>query len=284
LTFSPEAAPRAHVQNPQVAEVRSFQPGFVARPVRQNIFYVRNDPGSRMDAVVRALQRYFNVRPRREPWADPRDEASVARHPQGLIQAEARWAQDIFYQFTDNGAAHYQFRPSYRLWAGALNLEFKGAGPTAVSAPAARAPVAAAENFGYDPAKAAQETQARINELLAAHQAGPPSEAALVGPPNMAENPYFDPAHAAQNAIRKMRALLSPDQGGGSSIGPPNMTDNPYFDPALAAQNAMAKMQTDLAGGRRAASPQDVQAGLERAQRIRDVFFRPGSVLESQPV
>jgi hypothetical protein len=253
MTVRPETSSRAHVQNPLVAEVRSFQPGFAARPLRQNHLNVRNAPGSRHDAVVRALQRYLDVKPRRQPSADPRDEASVARHPQGLLEAGSRWAQDVFYQFTDNGATNYQLRPDYRLWGGTLELELKGAGRTSVSAPAtgagaeasgAAAP-AEAGKFGYDPANAAQETQARMNEILAARQG------------------------ASREAVK---------------VGPPTMNDNPYFDPAFAAQNAIKKMRADLAGENRAASPRDIQAGLDRAQRIRDAFFRSGPVLDSQNI
>jgi hypothetical protein len=249
MTVRPETASRAHVQNPLVAEVRSFQPGPAARPPRQNHLNVHSAPGSRHDAVVRALQRYLDVKPRRQPSADPRDEASAARHPQGLLEAGFRWAQDVFYQFTDNGAAHYQLQPDYRLWGGTLELELKGAGRTAVSAPAtgtgAEASGAGADKFGYDPANAAQETQARMNEILAARQ-GAQREAILVGPPTMNYNPYFDPAFAAQNAIKKMRA--------------------------------------DRAGESRAASPRGIQAGLDRAQRIRDAFFHPGPALDSQNI
>jgi hypothetical protein len=253
MTVRPETSSRAHVQNPLVAEVRAFQPGPAARPLRQNHLNVQNVPGSRHDAVVRALQRYLDVKPRRQPSADPRDEASVARHPQGLLEAGFRWAQDVFYQFTDNDAAHYQLQPDYRLWGGTLEMELKSAGRTAVSAPATGAGAGASEaeaptsvgKFGYDPANAAQETQAKMNEILAARQ-GSPREAVLTGPPGMNDNPYFDPAFAAQNAIKKMRA--------------------------------------DLAGDDRAASPRGIQAGLDRAQRIRDALFQPGPALDSQNI
>ncbi|MDR2934890.1 MAG: hypothetical protein LBV70_03280 [Candidatus Adiutrix sp.] len=246
MTARPEAVPGVHVQNPLVAEVRSFRSGPGARPPRLNVLNVRNDPGPQYDAVIRALQRYFNVRPRRQPTADPRDEASVARHPQGLLQAGARWSQDMFYQFTDNGAATYQLRPDYRIWGGTLDMALNGSGWTTVSAPAAAAPGMAADDSGhYDPANAAQEALARINEILAAHDG------------------------SRREAVR---------------VGPPALADNPYFDPAFAAQNAFRKMQADLAGGSPAARAGEVQAGLDRAQSIRDGFFRSGPALDAQNI
>ena len=136
-----------HVQNPLVAQALSFRPAPGAHPGGQKVLNVQNDPGPREDRVINALQRYFKVRPRREPSADPRDEASVARHPQGLIQSSARRDQDQFYHFTNNGAASCQFRPEYAAWGGRLNLKITGAGQTTVSAPATHNGMARAQQI-----------------------------------------------------------------------------------------------------------------------------------------
>jgi hypothetical protein len=248
--MTPESAPRARVQNPLAAEVRSFRPGPGARPPRHNVLYIRNDPGPQNDAIVRALQRYFDTRPRRQPTADPRDEASVARHPQGLLEAGARWAQDMFYDFTDNGAANYQVRPDYRLWSGTLELKLNGPGLTTVSAPAAEASAAADNFYYYDPVNAAQEAQARTNELLSPPPADPFLKASWTGPPLMADNPYFAPAFAGQNTQNKINELLAAPPADpflkASWVGPPLMADNPYFDSAFAGQNAVTKMRADI--------------------------------------
>jgi hypothetical protein len=238
IAQGPATLPRALASNPLVAEVRSFRPGPGAQAARQNVLNVRNDPGPQDDGVIKALQRYFNVQPRRGPSADPRDEASVVRHPQGLVQSSARWDQDMFYQFTDNGAANYQIRPDYRAWGGRLDLELTGAGQATVSSPSTRAPqpgATAVDKFGY-----------------------------------------YDPANAAQEALRRMQADLAPGNFSPTLVGPPNMADNPRFDPSFAAQNAFRRMRADLPDGSR---PLRAQADMDRAQEIRDNFFRTGPSL-----
>ncbi|MDR2725134.1 MAG: hypothetical protein LBC90_03510 [Candidatus Adiutrix sp.] len=246
MAQGPATLPRAYVQNPQVAEVRSFQPAPGAHHLRQNVLNVQNDPGPQNDAVTRALQRYFHVQPRRQPSADPRDEASVVRHPQGIIQSGARWDQDLYYQFTDNGAASYQVRPDYRAWGGRLDMELTGAGQTTVFSPATRAPQPGAtpvDQFGYyDPANAAQQSMARMTETLSRR----PYVGPRVGPANMVDNPYFDSAFAGQNAVSQIRADLSRGRYSGPKAGPTNMVDDPYADSAFAGQNAVSQIRADL--------------------------------------
>ena len=219
IAQGPATVPRAHSQNPLAAEVRSFEPGPGVQLARQNVLNVQSEPGHKYDGVTEAMQRYFKVEPRYEPSADPRDEASVVRHPQGIIQSSARWAQDSFYQFTDNGAATYQIRPDYRIWGGRLDLELTGAGHTTVSAPKTKAPRPVAIR-GLD---------------------------------------YYDPANAAQSAFRKIQAILA--DSGSSGLSSLRIT----YDPATAAQSAFRKIQADL----------------NRAQQIRDTFFRPGPALSN---
>jgi len=282
IAQGPATRPQAYVQNPLVAQILSFQPGPGARPARRKVLEVQNDPGPQDDRVINALQRYFHVQPRRQPSADPRDEASVVRHPQGLLSSGARWAQDMFYQFTDNGVAVYQMQPEYRVWGGRLDLEITGAGRTTVSAPATRSSqpgAPAVPLYGYyDSANAAQAAQARLTELLS--PSSPGFSTSWVGPPNMVDNPYFDPSFAARNAIRQMQADLALGPDTGIRLGPSNLTDNPYFDPAFTARNTVQFLESALAeGGRSLLSPLGVQAGLARVQQIRDSFFRPGPAL-----
>ena len=305
IAQGPATVPRAQVPNPLVAEVRSFEPGPGIQMARRNVLNVQNDPGHQDDGVIDALQRYFNVRPRREPSADPRDEASVVRHPQELVQSSARWTQDMFYQFTDNGAANYQVRPDYRAWGGRLDLELTGAGQTSVSAPATRAPRPGAAAIGgpgyYDPANAAQEAQAKTTELLS-RPAG--SSAIRVGPPGLLDNPYFDPPFTARNVVSQIRADLTPNQSSMIRVGAPAMVDNPYFDPPFTARNVVSRIQADLAPNQssmiRVGPPtmvdnpyfdptftarnvaSQIQADLTRAQQIRDAFFMPGPALSNR--
>ena len=220
IAQGPAAVPRAYVQNPLVAEVRSFEPGPGLQLARRNVLNVRSEPGHKYDGVTDALQRYFNVEPRREPSADPRDEASVVRHPQGIIQSSARWTQDMFYQFADNGAANYQIRPDYRIWGGRLELELTDTGQTTVFASETSAPRPAA--------------------IRSLH--------------------YYDPANAAQEAFRRIQAILA-DSGSTGLLYPLKI----LYDPANAAQSAFRKIQADL----------------DRAQQIRDTFFRPGPALSN---
>jgi hypothetical protein len=133
-----------------------------------------------------------------------------------------------------------------------------------------------ADNPYFAPAFAAQNAVIKMQAGLRPDLA----PAILVGPTNMADNPYFDSANASRNAMHKMRADLRPGQAPGPLVGPPNMVDNSYFDSANASRNAMHKMQADLAGNNPGAPfPAQIQAGLARAQRIRDDFFRPGPAL-----
>jgi hypothetical protein len=217
-----------------------------------------------VDQVADALQRYLGVRPRYEPTADPRDEASVARHPQGLLQAGRRWADDASYQFTANGVANYRISPDYRAWGGALDLELTNQGLTTVSAPPTISPrpgarVGAAFSY-YDPAYAVQEAMARMEEVLA--QSGPAGPRVTIGPPNMVDNPYFDPPFTAQNALDRQRADLAAVQPAGPlvAVGPPNMARNPAYAPDQAWSTAVRTPGQD--------------ADYQRARQIRDDFIR----------
>jgi len=244
IAQGPATLPQARLSNTLVAEVRSFRPGPGIQPARQNVLNIQNDPGRQADGVIRALQRYFDVHPRRQPSADPRDEASTVRHPQGIIPSSARWSQDLYYQFADNGVATYQIQPDYRAWGGRLDLELTGAGQTTVSAPATRAPrPGASPTLGYyDPANAAQKAQARTTELLTPNR----FPMTRVGPPNIIDNPYFDSAFAGENTVRKIKTDLTPNHFPMTRVGPPNIVDNPYFDSAFAGENAAGKIKADL--------------------------------------
>lgn len=208
LTQNRELEPQIKTSNGLAATVSDFSPK-PGRHLRRTMHVVvRNTPADRVDQVVDAMQRYMDIRPRREPTADPLDEASIARFPQQILESGQRWDQARLYQFSTNGVLQTQYSPKYRAWGGDLELNLNGIGVTNVTSTESKAP-----------------------------------EPILVGAPNMVDDPYFDPAFAAQNAMRRLRELLDTPEVSRPQAGPGNMVDNPYFHPSQAAGNAMGHLR-----------------------------------------
>lgn len=194
------AAGQASISNPLVASVSEYSPQPGNRLARQMHLDVQNTPGSKVDNVVDAIQRYLDIRPRREPTADPLDEASVARHPQQLNQPAARWAKARYYQFEANGLERYQFQPKFRAWGGRLELNIANQGQADISAPAHRSPLSgagglpsrAAEPEAFAPSEAFRTAVARAKEGFE-KIVSPPVK---VGAPNQSEDILASPNKA----------------------------------------------------------------------------------------
>ncbi len=238
--------PRATISNDLVAAIAAYSPAPGRNPARAMRLDIQNTPGSKVDKVTDAIQRYLNIRPRREPTADPLDEASIARHPQQIVQSSGRWNDARYYKLAKNGLETYQFQPGHRTWAGQLELKLENAGQANIAASASRSPLTIPSTLGqyvtHDPAYAAQSAMGEIKELLNR----PSRPAVTVGPPIITDNPYFDPAFAGQNAMRKLRQTLSPSGREGLKVGPVNMTDDPANDPSFAGQKAMGEIRDAL--------------------------------------
>ncbi len=243
--------PRATISNDLVAAIAAYSPAPGRNPARAMRLDIQNTPGSKVDKVTDAIQRYLNIRPRREPTADPLDEASIARHPQQIVQSSGRWNDARYYKLAKNGLETYQFQPGHRTWAGWLELKLENAGQANIAASASRSPLTIPSTLGqyvtHDPAYAAQSAMGEIKELLNR----PSRPAVTVGPPIITDNPYFDPAFAGQNAMRKLRQTLSPSGREGLKVGPVNMTDDPANDPSFAGQNAMGEISSVMNAPRR---------------------------------
>ncbi len=241
IAQSRAVSPRARIDNTRPAEITDYAPAPGRQLERHMRLDVQNTPGPPVDAVIDAIQRYLDIRPRREPTADPLDEDSIARHPQQIAQSAGRWAAERYYQFSANGAETYQFRPGYHTWSGRLDLQLENPGLADISTPAARSPRPGRTPVGrqitYDPAYAAQEATTVMTTTHSAGSASLPT----VGPPIMTKDPYFNPSYAGQNAAARIRTLLAPSDTRHVLAGAPNLTDDPYFNPAFAARNALSR-------------------------------------------
>ncbi|MDR1922300.1 MAG: hypothetical protein LBS31_11250 [Candidatus Adiutrix sp.] len=251
------SAPVATVANEPVAEVLDFTPLPGRQPGRRMRLDVFEAPASRVDTVIDAIQRYLNIEPRREPTADPKNEASIARHPQQIIQAAQYWDDALPYQYAQNGVRTQHLQPEFRAWGASLTAQAEEAGTTGISAPPTRSPLPGRLPLGrympYDPARAAQEAMADLTGRLE------PAEVDFVqaGPPLMTEDPYFDPAYAAQNAMGRLRSFQATADAPRIRSGAPGYIDDPYNDPAFAAANAVARTRANL----------EMSAGLDRYTR-----------------
>lgn len=243
IAAGPASRPTATLSNGMAAEVTSFSPPVGRTLARTMHLKVQNTPGSRVDSVADAIQRYLDIKPRNEPTADPLDEDSVARHPQQVTQAAGRWQNELFYQFSANGLYNLQTKPQFRTWSGHLDLEIENPGPTGVFAPPSRSQVAGRSVFGpdmgFNPTFAAQQAVAAT--VGAAETGG--AKIFYSGPPLYRDDPYFDPNYVAANVMGSMRlrlaepsALESIDTGVDASLD----------SPVVAAGNAMANMAQSL--------------------------------------
>lgn len=240
------SVPTASISNPLAASVAEYSPQPGDRLARQMHLDVQNTPASKVDNVADAIQRYLGIRPRREPTADPLDEASVARHPQQLNQSASRWAEARYYQFGANGLERYQFQPEYRAWGGGLEIDIAGEGQADISAPAHRSPISVAggisEQTAADPdlVFAAQKTMSAIEEGRPQ-----PADWLKVGPSPVTE----DPAAFIQAAQRTLTAIEAgqPKEMDWVRLGPRLMTEDPR-DAAQAAQRTLGRLRDMLEG------------------------------------
>ena len=276
------AVPQAVISNDMVAAIEAYSPKPGRQMARSMNLDVQNTPPPQVDSVIDAIQRYLDIKPRREPTADPKAEASVARHPQQIIESGQRWDDASRYQFASNGVEMHQFRPEYHAWAGSLDLTVENEGSADIYAPPTRSPMSGAsgttstlgENVVYDPVNAAQATMGQMLEVRA-----PSREYLTSGAPMLSEDPYFDPTCAAQNAAARLRAAIDVPAEEPLTVGPsfgiqdpvdaarsamsrmaeveaptprfftfgaPAQSENPYFNPAEAARNAAVKLSTLL--------------------------------------
>ncbi|MDL2226828.1 hypothetical protein LJB86_04155 [Deltaproteobacteria bacterium OttesenSCG-928-M10] len=237
------AKPTATLSNELAASISSYSPPVGRTLARTMHLEVRNNPGSQIDSVADAIQRYLDIRPRNEPTADPLDEDSVARHPQQIIQSAGRWQNEMFYQFSANGLENLQNQAQFRTWSGNLDLKIENPGPAGVYAASSRSQMAgqsvSGRNITYDPAFAAQEAMASIAK------AAEPGRANFqyAGPPMYPDDPYFDPNYVSANVMGSLRARLAE-----SSIleGLDTGVDASLDSPVVAAGNAMNSMASTL--------------------------------------
>lgn len=250
IASSNAARPRADINNDMVAAIAAYTPQPGRQAARHMSLEVLNTPPPRVDNVIDAIQRYLDIRPRREPTADPKDEASVARHPQQIIESAGRWDDAMRYRFADNGASNRQFNPEYNAWAGGLDLTLKNEGSAEVSAPPTRSPLPGAsgpdlstlgDNAVHDPVDAAQAAMAEMIESQA-----PAPEPITSGAPLITDDPYFDPAYAAQNAAAKIREDLRGSEQERLTVGRSNIIDDPSRDPARNYQDTAAEIRRRL--------------------------------------
>ncbi|MDR0882685.1 MAG: hypothetical protein LBP55_09130 [Candidatus Adiutrix sp.] len=200
--------PRAHSTNQLAASVTEYAPQPGRQVARHMRLEVQNTPGHQVDEVIDAFQRYFDISPRREPTADPRDEDSIARHPQQIIQSAQRWAADQSYQFSDNGVEFRQFQPEYRAWAGRLELTMHNPGPADISAPpTVVGPPLMSES--QNPATAWQTATAQTTANLTPD---PPTRI-LVGPVNWIDDVQTNPDQAWRTAVVVDEGLAAGHQG-----------------------------------------------------------------------
>ena len=240
--------------NHSVASITNFSPRPGKQSRRTLDFEVRNTPSSRVDQISDAIQRYLDIRPRREPTADPLDEASVARHPQQILQASDRWNQAMKYQFSSNGNSQSQFLPKHHDFGGQLELNIENPGITGVSSSAVQEPnlqprLAGVPNIvdnpGFNPESAGKTAIGNIQEALNAPkmQMGP-----LPGPPNIVDNPSFNPEYAGKIVMGNIQeALNAPKMQMGPFPGPPNMLDNDELNQPLPAGLAAFQAGASLA-------------------------------------
>ncbi|MGL4209040.1 MAG: hypothetical protein ACRCTY_06585 [Candidatus Adiutrix sp.] len=213
-----QSPPAPTSSNPLVAEVIKFKQSpshTLPRHMRLNV--IKAGP-PKVDAVIDAIQRYLNIAPRREATSDPKNEASIARHPQQIIESYQHWGDALPYQYAINGATRHKLRPDFHAWGGTLQVEMATVGPTDISV----GPPMMTDNPYFDPAFAAQNAIERFRENTFEPRFTP-----QVGAPNYVNNPHNNPALAAQNAMARTQENLQVEQVEPLPIGPPMMNKAP---------------------------------------------------------
>jgi hypothetical protein len=126
--------PHATVSNTMVAAVDYYSP-----PPGVNLaHYLALDVDKANDShttVVDAIQRYFNIRPRREPLADPQDIASTDSYPTMIIDEASNYADLKPYHFSVNGNERKTDVPSFYTDAGHMQVRIVGTGVTSIKTP-----------------------------------------------------------------------------------------------------------------------------------------------------
>ncbi|MDR3154032.1 MAG: hypothetical protein LBW85_07140 [Deltaproteobacteria bacterium] len=201
--------PHATVTNTMVAMVDRFTPP-PGRNMRQYLALEVDKAGRSSTTVVDALQRYFNVRPRREPFADPKDIASTDSFPTLIMDEAAAYARNFPYQFSVNGIPVRQQTPDFYSRGGALKIRILGPGVSTVETPETSGepglkvgPFAEGTNY-YPPAYAAQLAMQDIQERLHPDNR---METYTVGPPASLDDPGSALARV-MNSLQPVRAAL----------------------------------------------------------------------------
>jgi hypothetical protein len=212
--------PHATVSNSMVAAVDEYTPP-PGRNMRHYLALDVDKAGRSVTTVVDALQRYFNVTPRREPIADPKDIASTDSFPTLVMDEAAAYADNFPYQFSVNGVPEQQHTPHFFARGGHLKIRILGPGTSTVHTPETAGepgikvgPFAESGNY-YPPAFAAQLTMDDIQERLDPANA---METFAVGPVNV-EDPNSTLARVA-NSLQPLRAALFGPLEIGASTSP----------------------------------------------------------------
>jgi hypothetical protein len=162
--------PHATVSNSMVAEVDQYTPP----PGRNMAHYLTLDvdkAGNGSTTVADALQRYLDVKPRREVEADPRDMAATDAYPTLVMDEDEAWAESLPYQFSVNGVIQRQIQPIFYSASGSLRARVLGEGVSSISTPATEPdpsiPVGPSANRSmyYPPEAAAQLAMDRIFDM-----------------------------------------------------------------------------------------------------------------------
>lgn len=240
--------PVASASNEMAVRVTDFEPKPGLQPRLGMHMQVQNAPGSKVDAVADAIQRYLNIKPRREPTSDPLAEDSIARHPQQIIEGASRWDTAQTYQFAINGAKSYQFQPEIHRWGGSLSADLVEPGLTGVAAPATREPQ---PGYHSTPATGSEEVvfaaQNAMRNLRFEFDKKISGPFVTTGAPNITGDPYFDPAFAAQNTMARLRELAESPNTEFVKVGAGGYSDQDYNNPAIAYENAVSRLEDNLA-------------------------------------
>ncbi len=232
-------APKVNVSNPTAVSINSFDPLPGRRLGLHMSLRVNNAPGPRVDNIADALQRFFNVGPRHEPTADPKNEATNKRFPMQILQARQHW-DDIFpYQFSINGVNRYQKNSSFRMVGGSIQGSVAGEGSSSVNVPPTPGnqffPVGPLRNKPYviyPPAFAAQMAMQKMQGI----NAEPATKMAIAQGSINAAGPDSAWKNAAQTAQANLKVNGALSQA--HLIGQ-NAPQYPFGNPATAASSAL---------------------------------------------
>ncbi|MDR0549190.1 MAG: hypothetical protein LBI10_07260 [Deltaproteobacteria bacterium] len=162
--------PHATVPNSMVAAVDQYTPP----PGRNMAHYLTLDvdkAGNGVTSIADALQRYLDVKPRREAEADPRSMAATDAYPTLIMDEDEAWANSFPYQFSLNGVVQKQIQPNFYSASGALRARILGVGISSIKTPATEPdpsiPVgpSATRSMYYPPEAAAQLAMSRIFDM-----------------------------------------------------------------------------------------------------------------------